>query len=259
MSDLEAEGGGLELLAKANAVVQALEAGPELTAQEIADRVGEPVSSTYRLLQSLLAIDWVESGTRRGLFRLGVTFIRVGGRFEERIDVRRQAYEPLRELRLLSGWTSFLCVRRGSRAVCVERFDGPQVRSMALQVGDLLPLYVGAASLAVLAFLPAGERRALLTQFSATVPIDGYAVPPIEELEHVIADALSHGYVRSESDVPAGMAALAAPVFNHRGELVASLGMSGLRSPLLTLQQEHVEQVQHAARSVSRRLGWEEG
>jgi len=61
---------GLEILGKANAVVAALEARAALTAAQIAETVGEPVSSTYRLLQTLTAIGWVETGRGRGLFRL---------------------------------------------------------------------------------------------------------------------------------------------------------------------------------------------
>lgn len=257
MTDSDSDAGGLEILTKANAVVGALEREQELTAQQIAELVDEPVSSTYRLLQSLAAIDWVETGTRRGLFRLGVSFMRVGGRFEDQIEVRREAFEPMRRLRLDSGWTTVLCVRRGLRAVCVERFDGPQIRSMALQVGDSLPLFVGAASLAILAFLPAGERKGLLAQFATKRALDGLAPPAPEDLELVLADTAERGYARSDSEVTVGMAGLAAPVFNHRGELVASLSMSGLRSPLLSQEEQHIAGVLEAAEVVSRRLGWE--
>jgi len=44
-------------------------------------------------------------------------------------------------------------VRRGPRAVCVERLEGRAVRSLAMQLGSSLPMYAGAAPLALLAFL----------------------------------------------------------------------------------------------------------
>lgn len=254
--ETETEAGGLELLGKANAVVRALAETGELTAAQLADRTGEPQSSTYRLLQSLTAIDWIESSPRRGFYRLGVYFMRIGGLFEDRVEVRRIAFEPLRDLRLKSGWTSTICVPRGIRAVCVERFDGAQVRSMSLQVGDSLPLHVGAAALAILAFLPPGERRAMIDRLAHDPIVREYPLPPEAELERLLTETQSRGYSRSDSEVTSGIAAFAAPVFNHRKELVASIAVSGLRSPVLDQERQLTHLVQSSAARVSRALGF---
>src|SRR4051794_29891495 len=100
-------------MSKAGAVVAALEAAGELTAAQLADLVDEPVSSTYRLLQNLTAIGWIEAGSSRGRFRLGVFFIRVGAQLEDGIDVRRAVFPELEKLHAETGLTSFLCYRRG--------------------------------------------------------------------------------------------------------------------------------------------------
>jgi DNA-binding IclR family transcriptional regulator len=250
---------GLDILAKADAVITALESEQELTAQQLAEAVNEPVSSTYRLLQSLAAIDWIEPGEKRGLYRLGVYFMRIGGRFEDRLDVRREAFEPLRTLRLRTGWTSVLCVRRGSRSVCVERFDGLYVRSVAMQVGDSFPLYVGAAALALLANLPMGEQLSLLSQFARrTGSSDDPLAPPRDELQERLDRIRTDGVAWSENEVTAGFLAIAAPVFNHRGELAASVSVSGLRSATTEDRTSLAEHVRATATEISSRLGFRE-
>src|SRR3569623_2264792 len=55
-ADVDRDSSGLELIAKTTSVLDTLERHGESSAQQIALATGEPVSSIYRLLQSLVAI-----------------------------------------------------------------------------------------------------------------------------------------------------------------------------------------------------------
>jgi DNA-binding IclR family transcriptional regulator len=250
---------GLEILGKANAIVAALEAQPELTAAQIAEAVGEPVSSTYRLLQTLTAIGWVETGRRRGLFRLGIYFLQVGGRLEERLDVREASRVLLQELRSETGWTSFLFIHRRTRGVCMERFDGASVRSLAIQVGESLPLHHGAGPRAILAFLPVGEQHSIIEQFASDYHDPQWPAPDQDALRANITADHDRGYAISDEDVTPGIAAIGAPVFSHRGEVQGAVSVSGLRDPILDPALRVADLVQRTAREVSRALGYSEG
>ncbi|MFC6355388.1 IclR family transcriptional regulator [Luethyella okanaganae] len=247
--------GGLEILSKADSVVQLLERHGELTAAAIAEGVCEPVSSTYRLLTNLTSIGWIDQGSRRGLFRLGVYFMRVGGRLEDRISVRDASVPSLKSLLAATGATSFLCLRRGIRAVCVERFEGSDVRSLALALGDSLPLYLGAAPVALFAHLPASEREAIIDQFDAARAGDS-AIPSRDELARIAEETRARGYSISDGDVTPGIASVGAPVFNHRGELEAAVSISGLRTTVLSNTVPTVALVLDAALTTSRALGY---
>ena len=62
----------VDALVKSKAVLDVLaELGPS-TAKTISERTGEPVSSTYRLLDNLAAVGRVERGINRGEYRLGI-------------------------------------------------------------------------------------------------------------------------------------------------------------------------------------------
>lgn len=246
---------GPEILGKVDSVVRLLEHTGELSAASIAKEVGEPVSSTYRLLSNLSAIGWVDPGSRRGLFRLGVYFMRIGARLEDRISVRDASMPSLRSLLADTGATSFLCLRRGTRAVCVERLEGRNVRSLALALGESLPLYRGAAPMALLAHLPASEREMLLDGFS--IRGDGERPPPERgRLEHEVEETRRRGYAISDGDVTPGIAALGAPVFNHRGELEAAISISGLRSQIIDTDVPTARLLLDAALATSRALGY---
>ena len=127
---------------------------------------------------------------------------------------------------------AFLCVRRGPRAVCLERIEGYAVQSLAMLLGGSLPLYAGAAPRALLAFLPVAEQSAILKDTSQQLRDD----PPRPDDKDIIADIArirSVGYSVSDGDVTPGIASLGAPVFNHRGEVQGALSLSGLRGQVL--------------------------
>jgi len=255
MNSTERDVGGLDILTKADAVITALDDGVERSAPEIAAAVDEPVSSTYRLLANLQAAGWVESGSRRGRFRLGVYFQRIGSLLEDRLDVREAILPALRSLHDDTGATSFLCVRRGVRAVCVERVEGRNVRSLALRLGDSLPLHRGAASHALLAFLPVSERSDVLAAVEAEDP-SVMSERDHEAIEAELVETRERGYSVSDGDVTVGISAIGAPVFNHRGELAAALSISDLRPLIMDDLAAIGSRVVEAASAASLALGF---
>lgn len=246
---------GLEILDKADAVLRVLERNGESSVATISAEVGEPTSSTYRLLTNLLALRFVEPGSRRGLFRLGVELLRIGSVVEDGLSVREAATPELRDLLAETGTTSFLCIRADSRAVCVERFEGREVRSLALALGQSLALHRGAAPRAILAFLPLSEREALIDEFTGGDSASD--APSRDELERLVSETREQGYAVSDGDVTPGIAAIGAPVFNHRGEVEAALSISGLRAQVFDPALDAASLVTTAAARVSEALGFE--
>ncbi len=247
---------GMDIVAKADAVVVALSDKGEATVVEIAELVGETVSSTYRLLTSLMRIEWVTRGSKRGLYRLGLFFMRIGGIVEDAVDIRERALPTLHTLLAETGETSYLCIRHGTRAVCIERLEGRDVRSLELRLGASLPLAVGAAPRCLLAFLPDEEREALLEQSLRETAIERKPVER-EDVERELRLARKRGYVISDGDVTVGVAALGAPVFNQRRELVGAISVSGVREHILGERRDAiVRMLVDGAASVSRTLGY---
>ena len=107
---IDREAAGLELIAKVNAVIGVLESRGEASAAEIAERTGEPLSSVYRLLQSLTGVGWVDRGWRRGSYRLGLLLLTIGGQLEDKLDIRECALPSLRHLLKTTGRRASLCV-----------------------------------------------------------------------------------------------------------------------------------------------------
>lgn len=245
---------GMAILEKAGAVVAALERLGEANAQDIATDVGAPVSSVYRLLANLTELGWVDSGSRRGLYRLGLDVIRFGAQIEERLDVRGACYPALLQLREHTRETAFLCYRREDLAVCVERIPGRDVQTLGMRLGDAFPLYSGAAPLVILSFLPHEEQEAILSRY-ARARESGESIPGESTLSSRIARTRELGYAVSDEDVTPGVAAIGAAIYNHRGELEGAISLSGLRDRILEPSNGIARVVVEAAANCSAALG----
>lgn len=248
----------VQVILKAATILDALSRQREMSASELAEQIGEPRSSVYRLLASLQRVALVENGTQRGTYRLGLRLLQLGNAVVRQLDLHRLALPVMERLHDALGETTFLCVRRGREAVCIERLDGRRVTSMALQLGGSLPLHTGAAPRALLAFLPPSYWHEYATNGPLEEYLSGRSID-FATLEAILEETRRRGYSISDGDVVPGIASVGAPIFEHRGTVAAALSMSGLRAAILGDNTEQVVQlVMEGALEISRSLGFGE-
>lgn len=245
------------VIAKASALMEALAQERIATSGRLTELLEEPVTSVYRMLATLVEAGWVEQIGHRGAYRVGSKMLALAGELTRRLDIRRAAVPILREIHQATGETTFLCIRRGTRAVCIERIDGIRVNSRVLQLGESLPLHVGAAPRALLAF----EERGAWEEYAAIVANSGDPWRDVRSRSEFYSDLeeiRAQGFVRSDNNVTPGIAAIGAPIFDHRGEVVASLSVSGLREGVLATPKDGpsvTELVLQGSRALSTYLG----
>lgn len=246
------------VIAKANALMRVLVEERIVTSTRLTEVLDEPVSSVYRMLGTLSEAGWVEQLGPRGAYRVGSKLLTLSSELTRRLDIRRAAAPVLEEIHEATGETTFLCIRRGSRAVCIERVDGIRVNSRVLKLGESLPLHVGAAPRALLAF----ESRSAWEDYATVASHSNEPWRNVRSRLEFFADLEQihdQGFVVSDNNVTPGIAAIGAPIFNHRGEVVASLSTSGLRAGILASDRDGrpsvTELVCRGAQALSNYLG----
>ena len=245
------------VLAKASSLMQALAAERVATSGQLTEALGEPVSSVYRMLSTLQEAGWVEQVQHRGAYRIGSKMLTLASKMLNSLDVRRAAVPVLRSIHDASGETAFLCIRSNVRAVCIERIDGKRVNSRRLTIGNSLPLHVGAAPRALLAFEDdrSWEDYATLLAQSPDTRFDSRTRA---RLFADLTQIREQGYAISDDELTPGIAAVGAPIFDHRNHVVASLSVSGLREGILGSPEGTkgaIELATEGARSLSAYLG----
>jgi DNA-binding IclR family transcriptional regulator len=248
----------VKVLAKAAKVLDVLATHHDATAPELAVLVGEPRPTVYRLVQDLVALDYVAPGPRPGTYRLGLGLFRLGCLVGMRLDVRDAASPVMSEIHKTLEETVYLVVRRGHEAVCIDRVEGAHVRSMALQLGGALPLHVGAGPRALLAYQPRDYWKEYFdeVQLAALTPRTPTTRAGIVAL---LEEAREQGFAISDEDVTIGISSVGAPIFDHTGAACAALSIGGLRSAVLGDggAERAVKLVTQGAADISRRLGFQ--
>lgn len=244
------------MLGKAVHLIDLLAERGELTPGQLAELTAEPRSSVYRLLSTLEALELVEPTGPNGPYRLGLKLFRLGSAVVERFDERSAAQHVMTRLHEQTGETVFLCVRRGLEAVCIERIDGLRVALLELRLGGSLPLHLGAAPRALLAF----EPRPAWDEYLAQQPALANPTPQSPHTRQALISELEEthhrGYAISDQDVTPGIASIGAPIFGHTGTACASISVGGLRDFILDPEHAVPELVLNAAGEISHALGY---
>ena len=194
---------------------------PSLTVQEMAEAVGMPASTVYRLVRELVSHRLLEPATEAH-YRLGAAFIEFD-RMVRRTDPLLRAGVPL--LPDLVAHTGVPCVAvlarlYGDRVICAadQRLDGTDLKT-SYERGRPMPLTRGATSRAILAQLPARKLRKLLQSEG------GMAGQSDETFRLELANTRKHGYCVSRGEVDEGLVGIAVPVSDPDLALSASLSL----------------------------------
>lgn len=226
-----AERGEVLVLNKVSAILDFLLAERrELGPTEIAAAIKASKTTTYRLLRSIEDAGLLDR-TPVGTYRLGVKLIAFGRAVESRLDVRREAQPIIERLARTTRQTTFLFVPGDTGALCILRVSGEDVEVLAVGEGEILPYHVGAAPMALLAFL--GEKRIYAYVASRSLErLTEATVTEPDQLQRELGQIRERGWWLSWGDVTPGVAAVGAPVFGPDRRVVAAISVSGISTHL---------------------------
>jgi DNA-binding IclR family transcriptional regulator len=206
---------------RAVAVLGALADGPDdMGTNEIARRTGLNASTVSRLLATLAKDELVRRVPSSGRYRLGVRLVQLGNAALARVDLREVVRPHLQALMEATGETATLSVPGGETAVTVDFVQSPStVRSVA-EIGRPSVPHATATGKVYLAYagsVPLGPLRAL-TPRTITDP---------EQLAREVDEVRERGWAQVRGEREAELHAVAVPILDATGRLVAVLGVQG--------------------------------
>lgn len=229
--------------------------GGEMGVSELARRLEVHKSTAFRLLATLQDHGLVEQNAATEKYRLGYGLVRLAGAVVAELDLSRAARAVMQELADRSRETVNLALLQGDRVINIDQITSSHLVVNVNWVGKQNPVHCTSTGKVLLAFLPAAERRRFLSR-----PLERLTPRTIVDratLEKQLERVRDDGYAFTLEELEVGLNAVAAPVRDARGDVIAALSVSGPSYRVLPQRLSELgEMTRDAGTAISRRMGF---
>jgi DNA-binding IclR family transcriptional regulator len=223
---------------------------------DLAQVLGVDRSTAYRLLYTLKVKGYLDQDPTTHEFLPNPSkFFALSSEVAGPMNWSAIATSFLQVLRDRTRETANLGVLQEHEVVYVGQVQGQEALIVNHSLGTRRPLHCSALGKAILAFLPTAEAEWLIRQTQLTAKTPRTITDP-QALRQHLRQVRRQGFAVDDEETFEGVRCIAAPILNHQGQVIASMGISG-PSTRMTLERiaTLAEIVVEAAGQTSAALG----
>lgn len=196
---------------------------------ELAEELKINKSTAYRILETMQKFNMVEQNKLTAKYKLGPAILQLSEQLYKNLNIISISKPLMISLSEEVGESVHLCILSNDCAVVIEQFMTSSRLTVNAKIGNKEPLHSSSVGKCLLAFNSDEIREQIinrleLTRFTDKTITNKQAL--LEELEIV----KTHGYAIDNGEISEEIKCIAAPIFNHLGEAIYSLGISGPNS-----------------------------
>jgi DNA-binding IclR family transcriptional regulator len=222
---------------------------------DLAAQLGVHKSTAFRLVAALESRGLVEQISDRGRYRLGFGLVRLAGATTSVLDVVQQSQPVCERLAVELEETVNIAVADDEYCINLSQVRGPAAVASHNWIGQRTPLHATSSGKVLLAYQPRDRVDAVLSGRLAAFTAD--TITDRSRLEEQLDEVRNRGFGFTLEEYEVGLNAVAAPVRETGGTVVAAVSVSG---PSYRLTQERIQQVAGrmvtAAAEISARMGY---
>jgi len=185
-----------------------------------------PRSTTYHLLNAMIAEGFVVHLAEEHRYGLGVGAFEIGSGYARQEPLQRLARRPIADLVDRSRQSGHLAVLHGREVLYVIEERAPGRPPLISDVGVRLPAHLTASGKAILAHLPGPQVRALYARPTDFVDRHGRGPTSLSALRRTLVDTRQRGHAVEDGEVSPGAASVADAVLDHNGHPVAAVALT---------------------------------
>jgi DNA-binding IclR family transcriptional regulator len=228
-----------------------------LSLAEMAKRLNTPKSTLFRIMVTLQDHSLVSQDKGRKLFSLGMKLVEWGHAALERVDLKQVAHPFLEQLANDTRESFYLGVLDNLEVILIDRADTPEMWRIVARLGSRSPVHATATGQVLISEATPETVDRVIERTGLKKFTEKTIVNPIQfrkRLEHV----RKQGYSITDAEYKPDLCAVAVPIRDHRGGVVASL-MTALPSRQANKRKGRVKELitilQEKADLISRELG----
>ena len=192
---------------------------------EISERLDLPSATLYRFLSTLIVCGLLDMDPKSKLYSLGPSMIYLGNAAISSIDIVAWARPFMEKLKDETNETISLFIRKGFKKICIAKVESDLSIRYSAKIGETNYLHGGASGNILMAGMTKKELDML--ESSAGFPkLTEYTVTDRKKIEEILDKTRKDGYWVSYKERRDDTAGIGVPIFNHLGQVVASLNIT---------------------------------
>jgi DNA-binding IclR family transcriptional regulator len=222
---------------------------------EVATELGVHKSTAFRLIMALENGDLVEQREERGKYHLGRGIVRLAGATTAQLELPVESRPVCRQLAAELGETVNLAIADGGEVTNILQEYGSSAITGRNWIGRRTPLHATASGKVLLSWAEADVVKAALAE--ELVEYTENTNTSSAALERELEKVREQGWASTAEEFEVGLNAVAVPIRNSIGDVVAAVGISG---PSYRLEVESfpdvAERLLVGAHEIQTRLGY---
>jgi IclR family transcriptional regulator, KDG regulon repressor len=193
----------------------------EFTLKEMADTLKLNKSTVFRIIMTLEKEEFIEVDSDNR-YKLGHEILFLASIIKDNTNIRKEAYSFMKKLGKETGETVILAVFQNYKVICIEKIESFQTVKITSQIGATIPLFEGATGKALAAFISEENFDRYIAVQSKLYGTEYDQSSLALELEKIKNDK----FIITHGEVDERLAAVAVPIFDFSGGVVASLSIA---------------------------------
>ncbi len=228
----------------------------EVGVAELSKRVGLHVSTTHRLLATLVTRGYARQNPESARYALGAKAFHLAGSYLGQTDLGRVVRPALERVSQETGETANLVILDRREALYLDKVESPQSLRIFSRIGRRAPLHSTAAGKVLLAQRTKAEVDALLGR-GPLERLTRHTVTAVSQVRRELEKVREEGFALDREECEVGACCIAVPLRNAQGSVEAALSLSVPTMRMTTRRVEELIPVMlRAGQEVSAELGY---
>ncbi len=198
---------------------------PSWGIRELSTQLGFSPATVQRILQVLKSYEFVRQDPDTRQYYIGNIFYRFLENLNSSNNLTRIGRKFMEDVAVDTEETVHLNIIEGSLRICIDTIESPKVLKAGMPIGNQSPLYAGASAKCLLAFA-SEEFQDNYFKTTQLKPMTENTIVQADKLFEELYRIKGQGYAISFGERTPGLGSLSAPVFNYKGQVLASLSLA---------------------------------
>lgn len=186
---------------------------------------GMNLPTARRYLHTFIKLGFMVKDDSAKTFQLTPKVMQLGGWVFGSMGIRDRLMPHMKSIRNEMDVTTHCAVLDGNQILAVERILSSDVVNIDLSAGSRLPIHATSLGKAIVAFMDDREQKKIagLLEFK---PLTPHTITDASSFLKDLKMTRSRGYAVADQELNIGLKTLAIPIFNTKGQVEASFGVS---------------------------------